>query len=153
MEGGLLLASRPFSIKILSDGTYKLDGGSVFGPVPKVIWDEKVSSDRKNRIRMGLNCLLLQNDSINILIDTGVGTKEPLRLKEFYGLSSGRLVRQLKTEGLTPKDISAVVLSHLHFDHAGGATRLDRSGSQHGVMRSIQMNVHAEATMRMISTP
>ncbi|MBH74560.1 MAG: MBL fold metallo-hydrolase [Dehalococcoidia bacterium] len=122
------MASKPFSIKILSDGTYKLDGGSVFGPVPKVMWEEKVTADRKNRIKMGLNCLLLQNDSANILIDTGVGTKEPLNLKEFYGLSSGRLVRQLKTEGLTPKDISAVILSHLHFDHAGGATRFDRSG-------------------------
>jgi glyoxylase-like metal-dependent hydrolase (beta-lactamase superfamily II) len=77
---------------------------------------------------MGLNCLLLQCDGRNILVDTGVGPKDNFRDKEIYGLVPSRLLRSLKSVGLGPRDIDAVVLSHLHFSHAGGATRMDRVG-------------------------
>jgi glyoxylase-like metal-dependent hydrolase (beta-lactamase superfamily II) len=115
--------------KILSDGVLKLDGGSVFGQVPKVAWENSVTTDRKNRITLGLNCLLLQVCGKNVLVDTGVGTKENDKDKENLGLVPSRLLKGLKALGLTTKDIHAVILTHLHFDHCGGCTRLDRAGS------------------------
>ena len=117
------------SVKILSDGVVKLDGGSVFGQVPKVNWENTVVTDRKNRITMGLNCLLLQVGGKNVLVDTGVGSKENEKDKENLGLVPSRLLKGLKGMGLAPKDVNAVILSHLHFDHCGGCTRLDRSGN------------------------
>ena len=104
------------AIKIINDGVLKLDGGSVFGPVPKVSWESTVTTDRKNRISLGLNCLLLQVCGKNVLVDTGVGAKENEHDKETLGLVPSRLLKGLKGVGLTPKDINAVVLSHLHFD-------------------------------------
>ncbi|PKB68648.1 MAG: hypothetical protein BZY82_00265 [SAR202 cluster bacterium Io17-Chloro-G3] len=117
-----------YSFILLSDGTIKMDGGSVFGQVPRANWQELVTPDRHNRIRLGLNCLLVRNGKQCILIDTGVGTKEPGSVREAYGLGSSRLLKELRARDLTPRDITAVVLTHLHFDHCGGATRLDRSG-------------------------
>ena len=115
--------------KILSDGVVKLDGGSVFGQVPKVAWENSVTTDRKNRITLGLNCLLIQVGGKNVLVDTGVGPKENDRDKENLGLVPSRLLKGLKGVGLTAKEIHAVILTHLHFDHCGGCTRLDRAGN------------------------
>ncbi len=115
--------------KIISDGVLKMDGGSVFGQVPKVVWENSVTTDRKNRITLGLNCLLLQVGGKNILVDTGVGSKDNDKDKENLGLVPSRMFKGLKGAGLTPKDIHAVILSHLQFDHCGGCTRLDRAGN------------------------
>ena len=117
------------AVKIINDGVLKLDGGSVFGQVPKVAWESNVVTDRKNRISLGLNCLLLQVCGKNVLVDTGVGPKENEKDKEALGLVPSRLLKGLKGMGLTPKDIHAVILSHLHFDHSGGCTRMDRAGN------------------------
>ena len=115
-------------VKVISDGIVKLDGGSVFGQVPKTDWETSVSTDRKNRMTLGLNCLVLQVQGKNVLIDTGVGSKDNDRDKEALGLVPSRLMKGLRGVGLTPKDINAVILTHLHFDHCGGCTRLDRAG-------------------------
>ena len=115
--------------KILSDGVLKLDGGSVFGQVPKAAWEDSVTTDRRNRITLGLNCLLLQVCGKNVLVDAGIGSKENEKDKENLGLVPTRLLRGLKVVGLTPKDIHAVILTHLHFDHCGGCTQLDRRGN------------------------
>ena len=117
------------AVKVLSDGVIKLDGGSMFGQVPKMAWENSVVTDRKNRMTLGLNCLLLQISGQNILVDTGVGTKDADNDKESLGLVPSRLLKGLKTVGMGPKDIHAVVLTHLHFDHSGGCTRLDRAGN------------------------
>ena len=117
------------AVKIINDGVLKLDGGSVFGQVPKVAWESNVVTDRKNRISLGLNCLLLQVCGKNVLVDTGVGPKENEKDKETLGLVPSRLLKGLKGMGLTPRDIHAVILSHLHFDHSGGCTRMDRAGN------------------------
>ena len=77
---------------------------------------------------MGLNCLLIECAGKKIIVDTGVGPKDNYRDKEMYGLVPSRLMRSLKGLGLGPRDIDAVVLSHLHFSHAGGSTRMDRLG-------------------------
>ena len=118
------------TVKIISDGVIKMDGGSMFGQVPRVAWEGSVVTDRKNRMTLGLNCLLVQTgDGKNVLIDTGIGSKEVDQDKEHLGIVPSRLLKGLKGVGLTPKDISGVVLSHLHFDHSGGCTRLDRAGN------------------------
>ncbi|MBI2855548.1 MAG: MBL fold metallo-hydrolase [Chloroflexi bacterium] len=117
------------SIHILSDGIIKIDGGSIFGQVPKTLWEQKTKPDRWNRVSLGLNCLLVRTAYGNILVDTGVGSKETGKTREAYGLTSSKLGRGLKEEGLAAKDISGVILTHLHFDHSGGCTKIDRSGN------------------------
>ena len=119
------------NVKIISDGVMKMDGGSMFGLVPKVAWESCVTTDRKNRISLGLNCLLLQTSGKNVLVDTGVGCKDNGMDDDSIvnvGMSHGRLLKGLKESGLTSKDIDAVILSHLHFDHSGGCTRMNRAG-------------------------
>ena len=117
------------SMRLLSDGIIKFDCGSLFGQIPKTEWEDQVNTDRKNRITLGLNCLLLQTGGKNILIDTGTGSKDTDGLKDTYGLVPSRLIKSLKNLGLSPKDINMVILTHLHFDHSGGCTRFDRAGN------------------------
>ena len=116
-------------VTILSDGIIKLDAGSMFGPVPKVRWENTVGTDRRNRITLGLNCLLVHMSQSNVLIDTGVGSKEMNGQRDEFGLVPSRLLKDLRALGLSSKDIDAVILTRLDFDHCGGCTRLDRSGS------------------------
>ena len=117
------------SVDIVSDGTFLLDGGSMFGQVPKSMWELNIKPDRKNRIRLGLNCLLVRTPNATILVDTGTGSKRLDKMRDVYGLNGNKLLRELKKLGLTPRDIDVVVLTHLHFDHGGGCTKLDRSGN------------------------
>ena len=117
------------AVKVISDGIIKIDGGSMFGPVPKMAWENSVVTDRKNRIILGLNCLLLQVCGKYILVDTGVGSKDVDNDRETLGIVPSRLLKGLKSLGLSPKDIHAVILTHLHSDHSGGCTRLDRAGN------------------------
>ena len=109
---------------LLSDGTIKIDGGNVFGQVPRLQWQEMATPDRHNRVRLGLNCLLVRNGKHCVLVDTGVGSKEPETVRDIYGLGNSRLLRELRARDLSPRDVTDVVLTHLHFDHTGGATRL-----------------------------
>lgn len=106
-----------------------VDGGSVFGQIPRAEWEQCVKPDRKNRIRLALNSLLIRTPSMNILVDTGAGSKRADKFKELYGLNGNKLVKGLKSLGLTARDIQAVVLSNLHFAHGGGCTKLDRTGT------------------------
>jgi glyoxylase-like metal-dependent hydrolase (beta-lactamase superfamily II) len=117
------------SVRVLSDGIIKFDGGTMFGQVPKVNWENKMSTDRRNRVTLGLNSLLVQIGDKNVLVDAGAGSKELDNEKETYGLVPSRLMKGLKGLGLSPKDVDSVILTHLHFDHSGGCTRLDRTGS------------------------
>ena len=116
-------------VKILSDGNMKMDGGSMFGSMPKLSWENTVPTDRKNRITLGLNCLLLQIGGKNILVDTGIGPKDHEKNKESLGLVPSRLLKGLRNLGIRPKDINKVVLTDLQFDHSGGCTRMDRAGN------------------------
>ena len=117
------------SIHVVSDGTYLLDGGSVFGQIPKSRWEQYVKPDRRNRVRLGLNCLVIKTASANILVDTGAGAKRPDRFKELYSLNGNKLLKGLRGLGLTARDIDTVVLTNLRFNHCGGATKLDRTGN------------------------
>jgi len=117
------------TLNVVSDGTYLLDGGSMFGQIPKTQWELQIRPDRRNRVRLGLNCFLIQAPDVNILVDTGAGSKRSDKLKEMYGLSGNKLMKGLRELGLTARDIDIVIFTHLHFDHGGGATKLDRTGS------------------------
>ena len=110
-------------ISLLSDGTIRLDGGALFGVVPKVIWNTLSRADRRNRVRMGLNCPLIRAGGKTILVDTGVGNKHPPRRRTMYDMRAGGLASDLRAHGLAVEDVDTVVLTHLHFDHAGGCTR------------------------------
>jgi len=115
-------------LKILSDGTFKIDGGVMFGQVPKGQWQEWMPSDRRNRVKLGLNCLLLRIGTQNFLVDTGTGGKHTLERRDDFGLVTSQLLSGLKANGLGVQDIDGVVLSSLRFEHTGGCTRVNRRG-------------------------
>ena len=117
------------SVDVVSDGTYLMDGGAVFGQVPKTEWEQYAKPDRRNRVRLAMNCLMIQTPKSNILIDVGAGSKRADKLKDKFVLKGNKLLKSLKGLNLTARDIDLVVLTHLHFDHAGGCTKLDRMGT------------------------
>jgi len=116
------------TINIISDGIYHVDGGEVFGQIPKTKWERFIKPDRRNRVKLSLNSLVIKTPQSNILIDTGAGTKRTDLLKEQYGLNGNKLLRGIRSLGLTARDIDIIILTSLQFDHAGGATKLDRTG-------------------------
>lgn len=115
-------------LDLLSDGTLRLDGGGLYGPVPKPVWNAVSPADSRNRVKVGLNCLLIRAGGKRILVDTGAGSKHPLRRQHTYAMKADALPDDLRAHGLGVEDIDVVALTHLHFDHAGGATRFDPAG-------------------------
>ena len=112
-----------FDIQPVTDGRFRLDGGAMFGVVPKMLWERCCQPDDQNRISLGLNCLLIRAGRKNILVDTGLGDKEDAKFQEMFAVERIPTLRDsLKMQGLTPEDIHMVVNTHLHFDHAGGNT-------------------------------
>jgi glyoxylase-like metal-dependent hydrolase (beta-lactamase superfamily II) len=118
-----------FRLYPLLDGFFRLDGGSLFGIVPKTLWGRSWQTDERNRIRIANRPLLVNTKDTWVLIDTGNGDKFDAKQKEIYGIeASPALTDQLSGIGITPSDIDVVINSHLHFDHAGGNTIKDSSG-------------------------
>jgi glyoxylase-like metal-dependent hydrolase (beta-lactamase superfamily II) len=121
-----------FELSVFSDGTYPLDGGALFGVVPKVMWSRKVTADEKNCVTTGLNSLVVRMDGprtgkLTVLIETGMGNKLSDRMIKFYG-QPAQLLDNLAAGGIAPDDIDIVINSHLHFDHCGWNTIRDKSG-------------------------
>jgi glyoxylase-like metal-dependent hydrolase (beta-lactamase superfamily II) len=113
-------------VEIVSDGVLWLDGGAMFGVVPKPLWEKKAPPDERNRIPLGLNCLLVRTSKVNLLVDTGCGDKYTGKERSIYRLEGpSRLLSGLAGLGLAPEHIDIVVNTHLHFDHCGGNTRLE----------------------------
>lgn len=109
------------SIHLLSDGTFKLDGGAMHGVVPRVLWEKQNAPDEKNRILLGLNCILVDQGREKILIEAGIGAGHSEKFASTFCIQKPRSIQtDLRFLGLTPADITAVVVTHLHFDHAGG---------------------------------
>jgi glyoxylase-like metal-dependent hydrolase (beta-lactamase superfamily II) len=113
-----------FELTVFSDGTFALDGGQMFGVVPKPLWEKKLPADARNRVRLALTCLLVGTGKHNILIETGIGNKFDHKFVDIYDIEkSTTLPADLKKAGLRPEDIDIVINTHLHFDHCGWNTR------------------------------
>jgi methylmalonyl-CoA epimerase len=112
----------------LSDGVFRLDGGSMFGSVPKPLWEKQCPADARNRIAMAMRPLIVRG-ARTMLIDAGVGGKDNAKFHEIYGIDRTRSLEATMAEaGIAPDQIDIVLASHLHFDHAGGFTFRDASG-------------------------
>jgi len=110
-------------VYIVSDGSFRMDGGAVFGLVPKVLWEKIVTPDELNRVPMSLNCLLIISEGKRILVDTGMGDKLSPKEREIFALyGERRLLKSLGELGFSPEDIDIVINTHLHSDHCGGNT-------------------------------
>lgn len=119
-----------FDIYPVTDGRFRLDGGAMFGVVPKVIWDKCCAADELNRIPLSLTCLLIQAHGKNILVDTGLGSKEGNKFQHMFAVDrTPTLLESLKRLGLGRADIDMVINTHLHFDHAGGNTMKEANGT------------------------
>ena len=118
----------------LEGGTQRLDGGAMFGVVPKVLWERRAPADERNRITLALRCLLVEHDDGLVLIDTGLGNKENEKFRDIYGVDNAGQGGRTKLEdalgevGYAPDDVKWVINTHLHFDHAGGDTCIDGGG-------------------------
>ena len=123
-------------IHALQAGLQQLDGGAMFGVVPKTLWERKIPADERNRIPLGMRCLLVEHPDGLVLIDTGAGDKENEKFYGIYGIENSpiggvgptQLESALGQAGFAPTDVRLVINSHLHFDHAGGNTRRGGSG-------------------------
>jgi glyoxylase-like metal-dependent hydrolase (beta-lactamase superfamily II) len=113
-----------YKASLIQTGLFRLDGGAMFGVVPKPLWSITNPSDENNRIQMCMNSLFLDNGKKKILIDTGIGHKLSNKVNEIYAVdfSEFTLLDSLKKINVKPEDITDVILTHFHFDHAGGST-------------------------------
>ena len=112
-------------VRYLDGGAFGLDGGAMFGVVPKVLWEKKSPPDEKNRIRMRANSLLVRAHGKSIVVETGNGTKWDSKLRAIYAVEEGDpLIDALRHVGVDPSEIDVVINTHLHFDHSGGNTRI-----------------------------
>ena len=115
----------------LVENRFKIDGGAMFGVVPKTIWEKLVPCDEKNRVDLDVNLLLVKTKDKNILIDTGIGDALTDRMRKIYGMEKkSNLSEGLAMFGVKPEDIDVVVLTHLHLDHAGGVVRFNEKGEK-----------------------
>ncbi len=118
----------------LEGGRQRLDGGAMFGVVPKPMWERRIPADERNRIALGLRCMLVEHEAGPVLIDTGVGNKESEKFVGIYGIENeGRLgptqlEDALAEAGVRADEVRYVINTHLHFDHAGGNTALEADG-------------------------
>lgn len=117
----------PYKISLIETGDFRLDGGSMFGVVPKVLWSRTNPADEQNRIAMTMRVLLIEGEGRKILVDTGLGHKEKNSFLEMYAVDFAKntLESSLAAQGVKPQDITNVILTHLHFDHCGGGTRIE----------------------------
>ncbi len=137
----LLQTTQLGSLRIhaIQAGGQRLDGGAMFGVVPKVLWQRKIEADERNRIQMGMRCLLIEHPDGLVLIDSGAGNKEEQKFMDIYGMElqadvpeqradETALETGIRSAGFTPEDVKVVINTHLHFDHAGGNTRRTAEG-------------------------
>ena len=122
-------------VHAIQAGGQRLDGGAMFGVVPKPLWERRIPADERNRIPLGMRCLLVEHPSGLVLLDTGLGNKENAKFHDIYGVENagagGRTALEdgLAALGVSSGDIALVINTHLHFDHGGGNTWRDESGA------------------------
>jgi len=120
------------TVHLIQAGGQKLDGGAMFGIVPRPLWERRIAPDVRHRIPLGMRCLLIEHPEGLVLVDTGAGSKESQKFHDIYGIENAGSPTQLedgiRAAGHEPEDVRLVIDTHLHFDHAGGNTRLDDGG-------------------------
>jgi len=120
------------TVHALEAGIQWLDGGAMFGVVPRPLWEKKIPPDERHRIPLALRCLLVETPNALVLVDSGIGNKEGEKFRDIYGVenegSPTRLEDAIRSAGYQPLDVDLVVSTHLHFDHGGGNTRLAEDG-------------------------
>ncbi|MBN2497023.1 MAG: MBL fold metallo-hydrolase [Deltaproteobacteria bacterium] len=136
-----------WQVSTLLDGTFGLDGGSMFGIVPRALWSGRHPPDDRNRITMALRCLLLTDGQRRILVDAGIGDRLDDHQRDIYRYerADGGLCASLAAFDLEPGDMTDVVLTHLHFDHAGGLLKADGQGGLEPVFPAACVHVQEEA--------
>lgn len=143
-------------VHALEAGLQWLDGGAMFGVVPRPLWEKKIAPDRRHRIPLALRCLLVETPNALILVDTGVGNKEGEKFRDIYGLdnqgSPTRLEDALASLGFQPGDVEMVVNTHLHFDHAGGNTVLRENGALEPAFPNARYVMH-QGEVNFATTP
>ena len=119
-----------WKVAILETGDFWLDGGAMMGSVPKVLWSKTNPCDNLNRIQLALRCLLLDDGENVVLVETGIGDKNSEKFINMFNICQhvNALSNTLSEYGYIPEDITHVILTHLHFDHAGGATKFNSEG-------------------------
>ena len=119
-----------YELYTIETGEFVLDGGAMFGIVPKALWEKKIPADNKNRITLRMRSLLISGNERNILVDTGIGNKDDALFQDIYKVdhSNFQFERSLSQHNLTCDDITDVILTHFHFDHAGGSTKFNEAG-------------------------
>jgi glyoxylase-like metal-dependent hydrolase (beta-lactamase superfamily II) len=127
------------TVHALEAGGQQLDGGAMFGVVPKPLWEKRIAADARNRIPLAMRCLLIEHEDGLVLVDTGSGNKEDTKFLDIYGITNAGAAGRTALEdalaelGHRPEDVRRVVLTHLHFDHAGGATWIAPDDSERRV--------------------
>lgn len=133
-----------YELTSISDGTFLLDGGAMFGVVPKVLWQKKTPADEKNRITLGLNSLFLIKGKKTILLETGLGEIKNHKFQEIYEIKRKEaLVEKIRGIGLDLEDITYVINTHLHFDHCGWNT-ISKGGSLKPTFPKAKYFIHRE---------
>jgi glyoxylase-like metal-dependent hydrolase (beta-lactamase superfamily II) len=117
-----------FELTVCTDGTYKLDGGAMFGVVPKTLWQKRAPADDQNRILLGLNTVVVRTGRQTVLIETGIGNKQSAKMREIQ-CNQELLPQSLAAAGIRPEEVDVVINTHLHFDHCGWNTTLHPDGS------------------------
>jgi glyoxylase-like metal-dependent hydrolase (beta-lactamase superfamily II) len=114
------------TLTLVNGGNFRLDGGAMHGAVPKTVWSKLVSCDELNRCEYATNCLLVDGPGFRVLIETGNGDKLSAKERRIYGIDHDQSCeKNLRAIGVEPESITHVIMTHLHFDHAGGTTRSD----------------------------
>jgi glyoxylase-like metal-dependent hydrolase (beta-lactamase superfamily II) len=117
-----------FELTVCTDGTYLLDGGAMFGVVPKTLWQKRIAADTENRIRLGLNSAIVRTGGHTVLIETGIGNKLTPKMQRIFE-NQTLLPASLAAAGIRPDEVDIVINTHLHFDHCGWNTTLNADGS------------------------
>jgi glyoxylase-like metal-dependent hydrolase (beta-lactamase superfamily II) len=131
-----------FELTVCTDGTYLLDGGAMFGVVPKTMWQRRIPADAENRIVLGLNSVVVRTGKVTVVIETGIGNRQTPRMREIFQ-NQALLPASLAAAGVDPDEVDIVVNTHLHFDHCGWNTTLHADGSVTPTFRNARYFAHA----------
>ncbi len=116
-----------FELTVCTDGSYLLDGGAMFGVVPKTLWQRRIHADENNNVRLGLNTLIVRTGRQTVVIETGIGNKQTPKMREIFR-NQALLPQSLAAAGVRPEEVDIVINTHLHFDHCGWNTTLHPDG-------------------------